>query len=137
MESLVSPGRDGQDADIEEIKGIIKSEVSIEVREAVAELPPAEQGPPGEPGRDGADADMDVLSELIKTEVHTKVHDAVAALPPADPGPPGEPGKDADPAIIASMVREQVSAVVAAFEPDKGSSRLVRKEILVSQESLA
>jgi hypothetical protein len=111
------PGHDGADADIEEIKGIIKSQVSIEVREAVAELPPAEQGPPGEPGRD---ADMNILSELIKTEVHTKVHDAVAEIPPAAPGPRGEPGKDADPEVIATMVREQVSAVVATFEPEKG-----------------
>jgi hypothetical protein len=33
---------------------------------------------------------------------------------------PGSPGKDADPEVIASMVKEQVSAVPAAFVPEKG-----------------
>jgi hypothetical protein len=108
-------GKDGKDADLNEIRGIIKSEVSSEVQTVVAALPPADPGPPGEPGKD---ADPAIIASMVREQVSA----VVAAFEPikGDPGEPGINGRDADMGAILTHVDAQIAEKVAAIEVLKG-----------------
>jgi hypothetical protein len=82
---------------------VVERMVAEHVERAVAALPPAEKGNPGDPGADGASVTVEDVAPLIAAEVSR----AVAALPPA------QKGDDADPAVIADMVERAVAALPA------------------------
>jgi hypothetical protein len=75
------PGKDGRDADMGVVAGMIEERVGI----AVAALPPAERGEDGAPGKD---ADMEELRGLLVAEIGA----AVGALPVAEKGEAGRNG---------------------------------------------
>jgi hypothetical protein len=62
--------------------------IAAEVAKAVAALPPAEKGAPGERGPAGSSVTLDEVAPAIAAEVAK----AVAALPPAEKGAQGERG---------------------------------------------
>lgn len=98
-----SQGRDGAPGkDYDET--VLKAAVALEVRAAVAELPPAPAG-------------KDVDMEAVKTTIALAVREAVAAVPtPKD----GRDGKDADQAAIASQVFDLVMRAIP--KPQDGKS---------------
>lgn len=88
------PGRDGIDADVEQILVSLQAPMSEQIaREterqiaaAIAALPPAEKGDPGENGVDGESVDMAVLGAIIDAKF--------AELPAAKDGKDGHDVED-------------------------------------------
>jgi len=74
------PGRDGKDADMLAVAGMVEEHVS----RAVAELPPPERGEPGQ------DADIDSVKRIVAEAVEG----AVAKLPHPKDGADGRDGHD-------------------------------------------
>lgn len=84
-------GQPGASVTVEDVAPLIVAEVA----KAVAAIPPAKDGKPGE------SVSMDAVRSMVS--------DAIAALPPP------EPGKDADPVVIEAMVGQAVAKAVAAI----------------------
>lgn len=99
--------------------GALLNERMDAIEKRVAELPAELKGEPGQnglPGEPGASVTVEDLAPLVKETVAA----AVRELPPAEKGEPGKPGdngKDADPALVKSLVVDEVRAAVAALPP--------------------
>lgn len=101
--------KDGKDADPEEVRKLVATEVA----KAVAAIPPA---PKGDPGDDGES----VTAEQILPSLKAELQKAVEAIPiPQD-------GKNADPEAVRSLVAAEVAKAVSALPPapkgDRGDS---------------
>lgn len=116
-------GRDGKDADVEEIAALAAASILpdiMDVRKMVEALPaPIEL--PDIPAMI-AEA-VDESKAWMDAEIGSRIDEAVAALPPA------EKGKDADPVEVAAQIAREVERAVAALPVPKDGQSITLDDV--------